>query len=92
MMKDPLNNLIDFMKEFLSLLITLLNPGLFTRKMLCKLSFSLRDKIVYQFSDILSLVRKSLLKNVDSFRYLNITYITNIKKITSNSSVSLFNI
>ncbi|EDZ49025.1 hypothetical protein BCAH1134_C0545 (plasmid) [Bacillus cereus AH1134] len=39
MMKDPLNNLIDFIKDFLSLLITLLNPELFTRKMLCKLRF-----------------------------------------------------
>ncbi|AGG05534.1 hypothetical protein bthur0003_63190 [Bacillus thuringiensis serovar thuringiensis str. T01001] len=40
MMKDPLNNLIDFMKDFLSLLIILLKPGLFTRKMLCKLWFA----------------------------------------------------
>jgi len=80
MMKDPLNNLIDFMKDFLPLLITLLNLELFTRKILCKLMICRLDKIVYQFADILSLVRKSLLKNVDSFRYLSITYITNIKK------------
>ncbi len=40
MMKDPLNNLIDFMKDLLPLLITLLNPELFTRKMLCKLWFA----------------------------------------------------
>ncbi|MBZ8121699.1 hypothetical protein COI69_32500 [Bacillus cereus] len=80
MMKDPLNNLIDFMKDFLTLLITLLHPELFTRKMLCKLLICRLDEIVYQFTDILSLVRKSLLKNVDSFRYPNITHITNIKK------------
>lgn len=47
MMKDPLNNLIDFIKHFPSLLITLLNAVLFTRKMLCKLSICQLDKIVY---------------------------------------------
>ncbi|ARJ22175.1 hypothetical protein B7492_13455 [Bacillus mycoides] len=80
MMKDPLNNLVDFMKDFLPLLITLVNSELFTRKMLCKLLICQLDKIVYQFADILSLARKSPLKNVDSSRYLNITYIANIKK------------
>ncbi|PGM01346.1 hypothetical protein CN942_26180 [Bacillus thuringiensis] len=80
MMKDPLNNLIDFMKDFLTLLITLLFLELFTRKMLCKLLICRLEKIVYLFADILSLVRKSLLKNVDSFRYPNVTYIANIKK------------
>lgn len=36
MMKDLLNNLIDFMIDLFPLLITLLNTNVFTKIILCK--------------------------------------------------------
>jgi hypothetical protein len=94
MMKDLLNNFTDFVIDFFPLLITQLNINLFTEIMLCKLIMWQCDIMTYQFAGSLSLDKKSPLKNIDSFSYsyLNITYITNTKKLTFNSSFSLFNI